>query len=177
MHPYDFIEVDKVRGMTTFIKFVDLLDWLARQSDLACRTLCEVMALDDELTIHRNQRWRDVILDPIVWYLPPFLAGTASFYPDESQLARMIVLRRYAVGGFYGLNGGLSFILSHLAASVVRMSVPSSVISAVSVSAISFCGILALALLIYSVKSRARLGWKRFAFLSTLVGICIGVLV
>jgi peptidoglycan/xylan/chitin deacetylase (PgdA/CDA1 family) len=108
-HGYDFKEVDRHRGSTTFERFYALLDWVAARDDVAVRSIGDLLHDGTDLSLERyaaNRRLAQLSIP-----LPPrvvrlFDLEKRVYLPIDAALVFPARRRQYAAALlFYGLSG------------------------------------------------------------------------
>jgi hypothetical protein len=108
-HGYDFKEVNRHRGITTFERFYALLDWVVAQDDIAVRSIDNLLRDGTDLSPERyaaNQRVAQSFVP-----LPPCVVRLSDlenrvYLPVDTAVAFPAKRRQYVAAlSFYGLSG------------------------------------------------------------------------
>jgi hypothetical protein len=91
-HPYDFMEVDPLRGVFTYDDFLGMLEWLVRQQDVCVKSIAHAqgLAADDYFKL------RNFFAKPRI--LPEGFWGACPTFVLLSPRGRQDVIRRYYMG-------------------------------------------------------------------------------
>jgi len=166
-HSYDFIEIDKQRGVLNFTEFLDILYWLSLQKDVHVKSVGQTIKDSEEFDAIRYEIYtRFVRLNSL---LPPGLNFKEGIYFSSEALKGLIIRILFYVFVFYVSITAIFCVLYIILYGKIKSRIN------VKGSIILYAWLVTVILIsIYCSLRYETVTWKGLVVLSFVVGSAIG---
>ena len=166
-HSYDFIEIDKQRGVLSFTEFLDILYWLSLQKDVHVKSVGQTIKDSEEFDAIRYEIYtRFVRLNSL---LPPGLNFKEGIYFSSEALKGLIIQILFYVFVFYVSITAIFCVLYIILYGKIKSRIN------VKGSIILYAWLVTVILIsIYCSLRYETVTWKGLVVLSFVVGSAIG---